>query len=408
MHKAFFFLVFQLFLGKTIFSQCENWSNPSSEQAYQVFAVLPCNGDTSASTNFQIWQSDAYEIPNIIQGATYTFSHCEGSGAWVPDYSIFSPAGVLEHFGSGENECSFTWTAGESGTYIIAINKADNCGIAGTTNNGFPSIITVSGGVDCIEPPILVDGAESFESDNLPECWSSIDEDGDNLNWFQSTQGAAFDGNQTMRSSSFINGFGAVTPDNWLISSPRILGENDSLYYAVATGSETFPNEFYGVYVAVNADTVEAFEEVFSEQLNTTEWQGRSVNLSDYSGELIYIAFRHYNSSDQSALLIDAVALPGEIVDNCSEVLSIWNTPPELDFLVFPNPSNGVITVDLKESENRIQMDLFDLNGRTVWSNLVSMNSGTAQIVLPDVEAGIYTLRIIGGESVGSQKVIIQ
>ncbi|MEM9050620.1 MAG: choice-of-anchor J domain-containing protein [Bacteroidota bacterium] len=409
MQKAFFFLVFQVLFYSTGFTQCNQWANPTSDQAYSVFPDLPCNGEMSPPASFQIWQSDAYEIPNVLEGATYTFSHCEGAGTWVPEYTVYAPSGSVEAFGSGVDGCSFTWTATESGLYIIAINEAENCGISGSTNNGFPTITTESGGTNCVEPPVFVEGAESFEDDNLPECWARSDEDGDILNWFvfdDSTK--AFDGNQMMRSSSFIDDFGAVQPDNWLISSPRIIGDNDSLYYAVSALSETFPNEFYGVYVAVNADTIEAFEEVFSEELNTTEWQGRSINLPEYAGELVYIAFRHYNSVDQSALLIDAVALPGELIENCEEVLSVWNTQPKLEFLVFPNPSSGEINVSLKKSESRVQMDLFDINGRVVWSELITMNSGTAQIDLPNVEAGIYTLRLIGEESVGSQKLIIQ
>jgi len=408
MKKAFIFLIFTLIWGSYGYGQCAEWANPTSDQAYNVFEDLPCNGEMSSGVDFQIWPSDAYSIQNVMVGGTYTFSHCDGSGAWIPEYTVFAPSGIIEAFGAGINQCSFTWTANESGTYIIAVNEADNCGQAGTTNNGFPSITTLSGGENCLTPPILVEGAESFEGESIPECWQRIDNDEDGLSWALIDNESAFDGEQVMQSNSFFEILGAVAPDNWLIAEPRIVGENDSLYYAVASSSETFPNEFYGIYVAVNADTIGAFQEVFSEELTTTEWQGRSIDMSEYAGQLVYIAFRHYNSVDQSALLIDAVALPGEVVDNCSEVLSLWERKPELEFLVFPNPSKGNVSFSLRENSARVQVDVVDIHGRVVWSELVQLDGNNDQINLTNLLSGMYTVRITADKATGSQKLVIQ
>ncbi len=407
MPKTTFFIALLSFCFLNTFSQCPEWSTPTPEVGYDVFNSVPCNGDTLSITAFEIWQSDAYEIENLQAGATYEFNHCEGSGAWTPEYTVFAPSGEIEAFGPGTG-CSFSWTAAETGTYTIAVNEADSCGIAGTTNNGFPSLITISGGSDCPPPPVVIDGAESFELDSLPECWVIYDQDEDDSEWEIDSSGIAFDGDNLMRSYSFVPGFGALSPDNYLVSPPLNISEGDSLYYVVAALSDFFPNEFYSIEVAMNGNQPEDFIEIFSETLNSTDWEGRSLDMSDYAGEIVYIAFRHQNSFDQSALLIDAVALPGEVLPNCENVLSTDDLLPG-DFKLYPNPTNGQLSITSFDFHGVTSIQIFDLAGKLVESTMVQLTSnGANQLDLNHLDRGVYLLRIIGTEKVGSRKLIIR
>lgn len=100
-------------------------------------------GQVNEITEFEAWASEAYTVDGFIQGNEYTFSICNGPGAgsWTPDFTVFAPNGDVVAYGSDANSpCSITWTATESGTYIIAINEAGNCGVAGNVDNGFPAI----------------------------------------------------------------------------------------------------------------------------------------------------------------------------------------------------------------------------------------------------------------------------
>ncbi len=95
-------------------------------------------------TDFEIWMSEAYVFDNVVGGTSYTFSHCNGNnaGSWIPDYTVVALAsGTIDAFGAGDGDgCSITWVASESGTYVVIINEAGNCGGASEEANGHPAI----------------------------------------------------------------------------------------------------------------------------------------------------------------------------------------------------------------------------------------------------------------------------
>ncbi len=100
-------------------------------------------GETNEITDFEVWASEAYTIDGFVQGNEYTFSMCNGPGAgsWIPDFTVIAPSGNVVVYGlDTDSTCSITWTASESGTYIIGINEAGNCGVAGGVDNGHPAI----------------------------------------------------------------------------------------------------------------------------------------------------------------------------------------------------------------------------------------------------------------------------
>lgn len=142
--------------------ECLTWVDPSPTTGYtnfnSLFGGAPCNDGTGCPFNeitvFEVWQSEAYAMANVIAGGSYTFSMCNGPGAgsWIPEFTIIAPGGVVDAFGLGDGDgCSITWTASASGNYLIVINEAGNCGVAGTDDNGFPAI-TCNGTPDCSGP----------------------------------------------------------------------------------------------------------------------------------------------------------------------------------------------------------------------------------------------------------------
>ena len=409
MPKSTLFISLFSLLSINLFSQCLEWSNPSAEVGYSIFGSVPCTGDTLGTNSFEVWQSDAYEIENLEAGGTYEFYHCDGAGAWTPEYTVIAPSGTIDASGAGTG-CSISWTASESGTYLVAVNEVDSCGVSGTDDNGFPTLITLSGGTDCIAPPVFIEGAESFEADTLPGCWVSYNQDDDVFGWFiDNNPTNAFEGQRYMRSSSFISGVGALTPDNYLVSAPVVVDEGDSLYYVVSAFSEFFPNEFYSIEVAINANQPEDFTEIFSETLSSTNWEGRSIDMSEYVGETVYIAFRHHNSTDQSGLLIDAVALPGEIPENCGEVLSTDSGIKKLSFGLYPNPANGMVNLSNPNESDDYLIRTFDVNGKLVASEQVRLAQNSVhRMDVNQLTPGVYTIQIIGREAVGSQKLVVQ
>lgn len=130
---------------------CTTWVNPSPTTGWSDFnttfggAPVP-DGDTCPFNEidaFEVWKKEAYAMDNAVAGTCYTFSHCSGPGAgsWTPYYAIYAPSGNLEYEGLGDGDgCSVTWVAAEEGTYLIAINDADDCSDAGQVDNGFPAL----------------------------------------------------------------------------------------------------------------------------------------------------------------------------------------------------------------------------------------------------------------------------
>lgn len=151
---------------------CLTWVDPSSTTGYTnfntAFGGAPCDDGTGCPfneiTGFEVWASEAYAINNFIEGGSYAFSICNGPGAgtWDPDFTIIAPSGAVDAFGVDADGCTISWTASESGTYLIVINQAGSCGVANAIDNGFPAITCVDGTADCssdcVAGPLLLEG----------------------------------------------------------------------------------------------------------------------------------------------------------------------------------------------------------------------------------------------------------
>ena len=137
---------------------CIAWTQPSPTSGNEIFNTTfngaPCdfgNGCPTFEISNQVTAGTAFDVDNFQQGGVYTFSICNGanSGSWVPEFTIIAPNGGVDAFGSGTDECSITWTASQSGTYTIVVNEANNCGIANSILNGYPSLNCQDGTAIC-------------------------------------------------------------------------------------------------------------------------------------------------------------------------------------------------------------------------------------------------------------------
>ena len=158
---------------------------------------------------------------------------------------------------------------------------------------------------------------ESFDSS--PENWYSIDADGDEFNWSFDSSGFAYS-----MSIYFYSGFYPVplNPDNWLISPQIEIEDGDSLSFRVSgynlgayrenyavyiyTGEEETPDQNDPAWVLLNEETISWPGEL--------EYRTRAYDLSEYAGETVRIAFRHFDCTDQYALILDDVAISNSSV----------------------------------------------------------------------------------------------
>ncbi|MBK8565522.1 MAG: T9SS type A sorting domain-containing protein [Saprospiraceae bacterium] len=171
------------FIAVGIPEPCLDWQFPSPTTGYTTFNTAyggaPCDDGTGCPTftftGFEVWAAEAYQVDNFIAGGTYAFNICNGPGAgsWVPEFTIISPSGQVDAFGPGDGDgCTITWTATESGTYLIAINSSGDCGggVFTFTNNGNPSL-TCLGGASC--PLAECIAGELTSTNPVPVCGPS-------------------------------------------------------------------------------------------------------------------------------------------------------------------------------------------------------------------------------------------
>jgi len=162
--------------------------------------------------------------------------------------------------------------------------------------------------------PISID----FSDPNIiPVCWDTIDADQDGYNWTISDLGG---GNKGLQSASYTPATGPLTPDNWVITNAIDLtgystSSNITLTWRVITPDWSFDKENYAVYAA-NGNQISDFTSspvMFQENLDNSDasgvWANRSFNISSLAGQMVYIAFRHYNVTDQNVIDIDDVSL---------------------------------------------------------------------------------------------------
>jgi M6 family metalloprotease-like protein len=149
---------------------------------------------------------------------------------------------------------------------------------------------------------------EDFES-GIPATWSNLDNDGDAKIW-QAASGTGASGTGYVYSASY-EGTTALTPDNWLISPAITLTKENRLNFYAAAYQAAYP-DYYGVFISTTDNAIASFGStpIFEEELpKSTAWEKKTVDLSAYEGETVYIAFRHYNCTDQYRILLDNVTI---------------------------------------------------------------------------------------------------
>lgn len=114
--------------------------------------------------------------------------------------------------------------------------------------------------------------------------------------------------------------------------------------------------------------------------------------------------------ADTSQLSPCDTTLRGEVEDY---ILHIINTLDLSKFSwmqnisLFPNPANEYIEIGIPDNENELELELLDLNGKTVLKRL-SISSEMNTVSIANLESGIYFARLILGDEAVTRKIIKQ
>jgi hypothetical protein len=224
---------------------------------------------------------------------------------------------IFTDLSTGQSITAWSWTFGEAAQPASAIGKGPHT--ITYSSGGLKTISLTINGAETVTKndyiriqDIPVDAIlfEGFEGDVFPpQGWLNVDNDGDNYKWFSYiAEGTAYSGVKSAGSASWMQNVGPLRPDNWLISPTFEITHNSfMLEYFVSAQDPDWPKESYGVYISNKGGKISDFEPLLVEEMQNAQWQNRQIGLADYLGDIVNIAFRHFNSYDQFVLKIDDV-----------------------------------------------------------------------------------------------------
>jgi len=238
-----------------------------------------------------------------------------------------------------------------------------------------------------------------------PLCWSSVDADEDGHGWSHSEENP-YAGSFDAVSHSWIPVEGALTPDNYLITPQLELGESEELRFQIAAEDPYFYSENYSVLLSTSGAEIEDFTvELWNETLGTENWTERVIDLSAYSGMNIYLAFRHYDVSNESQLKLDNVVLPGLEI-NCLTSVEEHNLE---SFSVYPNPSACNFYIKSDAQSGQFFLEVFDSTGKRIYSaNQLLVSKQESLLDCGALKQGIYLLRISSVTASTVQRIVVQ
>lgn len=75
-------------------------------------------------------------------------------------------------------------------------------------------------------------------------------------------------------------------------------------------------------------------------------------------------------------------------------------------FRVYPNPSNGAVNIRIQQYAGNLEIDVYDINGRKVFSKVDNSFSNESQINIQNLQSGVYIVKLKGDSINYSTKLI--
>jgi hypothetical protein len=180
-------------------------------------------------------------------------------------------------------------------------------------------------------------GAEfTYGFDTDLEGWTTIDGNNDGHVWYHSSEsemshavlpGEAHTGAGCIFSESYCNAMGVLYPDDYIVSPERVaIGGSSVLKFYACTKDDSYPSEHFGVAVSTAGNTSSSDFTTIAEWTMTGKGEAKAprgrgeqgtwyefvTDLSEYAGQEVYLALRHFNTTDMFILMVDDMVLTNE------------------------------------------------------------------------------------------------
>lgn len=125
--------------------------------------------------------------------------------------------------------------------------------------------------------------------------WTLIDGNHDGRNWSIGLDPLAGVGGYCATSLSY-DGTSAINPDDYLVSKQVLIGKKSVLTFEV-TSHWSNRRDHYGVAISTASPTNPDDFTVIFQETASYGWHTKTIELGQYAGRYVYIAFRHYNAN---------------------------------------------------------------------------------------------------------------
>ena len=267
--------------------------------------VVKLDGVVDGETTFNGFQ---HNVEGMEEGSTHVTAvrpvYISGNGDWV----------------------EYTWT------YTSCDNFAGVTDLAAAEQGNDVKLTWTMPGAPGPGPQPGAGWTEGFEN-GLPEGWTIVDGNNDGYTWCLTSAipstwtyyaSLTLDwyrtGTNAICSGSYINGAGALTPDEYLVMGQQAIGAGTTFSFWAAATDASYPADHFGVFVSDDANTWTSVQEWTltakggarnggresrdGDGAKLGTWYQYSVDLSAYAGTK-YLAIRHFNCTDQYIMCVD-------------------------------------------------------------------------------------------------------
>jgi len=260
-----------------------------------------------------------YQFEDLVEGTTYT-------------------AGVAVVYSTGMSAyktTNFTFTGCEG-----VAQQVEGLAVDSTTTAPMNVVLVWNGGTPTPTPPTPPTGNTFDFDDGTFQGWTTIDGNNDGYDWVLGSQiggiylvsGASLAGTghnssaDMVCSGSYSNATGAaITPNNFLVSPAK--AEYTGISFWACAQDASYAAEHFGVAVSTAGNTSASDFTIVQEWTMTAKgegamgigrdgqtraqgsWYEKTVDLSAYAGQQIWVAIRHFNCNDQFILNVDDITL---------------------------------------------------------------------------------------------------